>query len=58
MESVEQIVEGLRRVQEIVPLDRVHLSPSCGLEFLPREVAQAKLARMVEGARRAQEVLV
>jgi len=58
MESVEQVVEGLRRVQEIVSLDRVRLSPSCGLEFLPREVAQAKLARMVEGARRAQEVLV
>ncbi len=58
MESVERIVEGLRRAQEIVSLDRVHLSPSCGLEFLPREVAQAKLARMVEGARRAQEVLV
>ena len=57
MESVEQIVEGLRRVQEIVPLDRVRLSPSCGLEFLPREVAQAKLVRMVEGGRRAQEVL-
>jgi 5-methyltetrahydropteroyltriglutamate--homocysteine methyltransferase len=58
MESAEQIVESLRRVREIVPLERVHLSPTCGLEFLPREVAQAKLARMVEGARRAQEVLV
>jgi 5-methyltetrahydropteroyltriglutamate--homocysteine methyltransferase len=58
MESVEQIVDGLRRLQEIVPLERVHLSPSCGLEFLPREAAQAKLVRMVEGARRAQEVLV
>jgi 5-methyltetrahydropteroyltriglutamate--homocysteine methyltransferase len=58
VEGVEQIVEGLRRVREIVSLDRVHLSPSCGLEFLPREVAQAKLARMVKGARRAQEVLV
>ena len=57
MESVEQIVEGLRRVQPLVPLDRVHLSPSCGLEFLPREVAEAKLMRMVEGAHRAQEVL-
>ncbi len=58
MESVEQIVEGLRRVREIVSLDRVHLSPSCGLEFLPREVAQAKIVRMVEGTRRAKEVLV
>ena len=58
LESVEQIVGWLRRIQEIVPLERVHLSPGCGLEFLPREVAQAKLARMVEGAHRAQEVLV
>ncbi|MFX1243301.1 MAG: methylcobamide--CoM methyltransferase, partial [Promethearchaeota archaeon] len=57
MESAEQIVGGLRRAQDVVPLDRVHLSPSCGLEFLPREAAQSKLARMVEGARRAQEVL-
>ena len=57
MESAEQIVESLRRVREIVPLERVHLSPTCGLEFLPREVAQAKLARMVEGVKRVAEVL-
>jgi len=57
MESVEQIVEGMRRAREIAPLERVHLSPNCGLEFLPREAAQAKLARMVEGARKAKEVL-
>lgn len=57
MESVEQIVEGLRRASQIAPLERVHLSPNCGLEFLPREAAQAKLARMVEGARMAKEVL-
>jgi 5-methyltetrahydropteroyltriglutamate--homocysteine methyltransferase len=57
MESVEQVVDGLRQAREIVPLEHIHLSPNCGLEFLPREAAQAKLARMVEGARRAKEVL-
>ncbi|MDP2950483.1 MAG: methylcobamide--CoM methyltransferase [Chloroflexota bacterium] len=57
LETVEQIVERIRRVSDIVPPDRLYVNPSCGLEYLPREVAQAKLARMVEGVRRAQEAL-
>jgi 5-methyltetrahydropteroyltriglutamate--homocysteine methyltransferase len=57
MESEEYIIEKLKEISEIVPLDRVHLNPSCGLEYLPREVAQAKLTRMVAAARRAVEVL-
>ena len=57
LETVEQIVERIRRVSDTVPPDRLYVNPSCGLEYLPREVAQAKLARMVEGVRRAQEVL-
>lgn len=56
METAQWIAEQLRWVEQAVPLDRVHLSPNAGLEFLPRETAQAKLARMVEGARMAQEV--
>lgn len=57
MESEEYIIEKLKEISETVPLDRVHLNPSCGLEYLPREVAQAKLTRMVAAARRAVEVL-
>jgi len=57
LETVEQIVDGIRRVSEVVPLEHLYVNPSCGLEYLPREVAQAKLARMVAGVRRAQEVL-
>jgi 5-methyltetrahydropteroyltriglutamate--homocysteine methyltransferase len=57
METVEAIVDKIRLIGESVPLDNVHLSPNCGLEFLPREVAQAKLARTVEAAGRAREVL-
>ena len=57
LESVEQIVSALRRASAMVPRDMIYVNPSCGLEYLPREVAQAKLARMVEGVRQAEEVL-
>jgi 5-methyltetrahydropteroyltriglutamate--homocysteine methyltransferase len=57
METVDALVDKVRPLNESVSLDDVYLSPNCGLEFLPREVAQAKLARMAEAARRCQEVL-
>jgi 5-methyltetrahydropteroyltriglutamate--homocysteine methyltransferase len=57
LETVEQIVERIRRVSDVVPLENLYVNPSSRLEYLPREVAEAKLKRMVEGVRRAQEVL-
>ncbi len=57
LETVEELVESVRRVVPFVSLDRIYLNPSCGLEFLPRDVAYNKLALLVEAARRAQEVL-
>jgi 5-methyltetrahydropteroyltriglutamate--homocysteine methyltransferase len=57
MEPVDALVTQLRQIAATVPLDRVHLSPNCSLEFLPRETAQAKLSRMAEVARQATEVL-
>jgi 5-methyltetrahydropteroyltriglutamate--homocysteine methyltransferase len=56
LESVDEIVGAVRRASAIVAGDMIYVNPSCGLEYVPREVAQAKLARMVQGARRAQEV--
>jgi 5-methyltetrahydropteroyltriglutamate--homocysteine methyltransferase len=56
METPDWIATQLGWAEQVVPLDRVHLSPNTGLEFLPRETAQAKLARMVEGARLAEGV--
>lgn len=49
MESVGEIVEQIRRVGEFVPAERLYVNPSCGLEYLPREVAFEKLKRLVEG---------
>jgi 5-methyltetrahydropteroyltriglutamate--homocysteine methyltransferase len=57
LETVEQIVERIRRVSDVVRLDSLYVNPSSRLEYLPREVAEAKLKRMVEGVRRAEEML-
>ncbi len=51
LESVMEIHRGLDRVTKIVPPSRIVLTPSCGLEFLPRDRAQKKIARLVEAAR-------
>jgi 5-methyltetrahydropteroyltriglutamate--homocysteine methyltransferase len=58
METVEDLVGILSRLSRQVDLGRLHVNPSCGLEFLPRTRAFEKLQRLAEGARRAQEVLV
>ena len=57
METVDQLVDNVRRISQHVSLDRLYLSPSAGLEFLPRVTAREKLVRLVEGAKQAQEVL-
>ena len=57
LETVEELVEAVRRAKQFVSLSHLYVNPNCGLEFLPREVAQRKLTRLVEGAKRAQEML-
>ena len=57
LESVEELVEAVRRAASAVPPSHLYINPSCGLEFLPRESARQKLARLVEGAKKAQEAL-
>ena len=57
IESLEQIEESIRRLSEVVPPDKIYVNPSCGLEYLPREVAFEKLKIMVQGARLAEGVL-
>ncbi|MBI2165275.1 MAG: methylcobamide--CoM methyltransferase [Chloroflexi bacterium] len=57
LEPVEELVEGVRRMSSVVSLDRMYVSPSCGLEFLPRDRANQKLVRLVEGVKKAREAL-
>jgi 5-methyltetrahydropteroyltriglutamate--homocysteine methyltransferase len=43
MEDERELREALERGAAAAGEDNVHASPSCGLEFLPRDVAKAKL---------------
>ena len=56
LETSEQIAERIRSLGAGVSPDKVHVSPSHGLEFLPREVAQEKLRRMAQAVRETEAV--
>lgn len=51
IESVAEIEERIARVLEVIPPERLTLTPDCGLKPLPREVAFAKVANLVSAAR-------
>ena len=51
VESVEEIRENIERGLEIVPPERLTVSPDCGLKLLPRDVAYRKMSNLVTAAR-------
>ncbi|WP_227376495.1 methionine synthase [Haladaptatus halobius] len=57
VESVEEIKANIRKGLEIVPPERLTVSPDCGLKLLPREVAYGKMANMVRAAREVEAEL-
>jgi 5-methyltetrahydropteroyltriglutamate--homocysteine methyltransferase len=50
LESIDELVQTIGSLLEIVGADHLRVSPSAGLEFLPREKARAKLQRLCEAA--------
>src|SRR5262249_25258208 len=50
VQTPEAAAERLRRALGHVPADRVVAAPDCGMKYLPRDVAFAKLQAMVAGA--------
>jgi 5-methyltetrahydropteroyltriglutamate--homocysteine methyltransferase len=50
VETPALIAERIRRALAYVEPERLIVAPDCGLKYLPREVAFAKLAAMVAGA--------
>ncbi|HEX9780714.1 MAG TPA: hypothetical protein VGB20_05805 [bacterium] len=50
LETVTQLHAVFNALRRRVPLDRVYVSPNCGLEFLPHPQALAKLRRLGEAA--------
>src|SRR6185295_15246033 len=50
VESPAVVAERIRRALPYVPADRLVVAPDCGMKYLTRGVAYAKLAAMVAGA--------
>ena len=50
VETPEVVADRIRRALEHVRPEQVVLAPDCGMKYLPREVAQGKLAAMVQAA--------
>jgi 5-methyltetrahydropteroyltriglutamate--homocysteine methyltransferase len=49
--EVPQIVaERIRRALEVVPAERIVVAPDCGMKYLPRAIAFAKMKAMADGA--------
>lgn len=51
LESVAELHALFNAVKQRVPLDRIHVNPNCGLEFLPHSQALAKVKRLVDAVR-------
>ena len=50
VETPETVAGRIRKALPFEPADRIVVAPDCGLKYLPREVAFAKMRAMVEGA--------
>jgi 5-methyltetrahydropteroyltriglutamate--homocysteine methyltransferase len=57
VETPEVVAGRIRRALEVVPPDRLVVAPDCGMKYLPRETAFAKLEAMVAGARLVEDEL-
>jgi 5-methyltetrahydropteroyltriglutamate--homocysteine methyltransferase len=54
-EQVDSLVETIRDLSEAADLDRLWITPSAGLEFLPRESAEEKCRLLADAAARFRE---
>jgi 5-methyltetrahydropteroyltriglutamate--homocysteine methyltransferase len=50
VETPQAVAERIRRALAQVPANRVVVAPDCGMKYLPRPVAFAKIKAMAEGA--------
>jgi 5-methyltetrahydropteroyltriglutamate--homocysteine methyltransferase len=55
VETPETVATRVRRALEHIAPEQVILAPDCGMKYLLREVAQGKLAAMVQAARQLRQ---
>ncbi len=51
VETPDIVARRIRKALEFIPAARMYVSPDCGMKFMPRDRAFAKLQAMVEGTR-------
>jgi 5-methyltetrahydropteroyltriglutamate--homocysteine methyltransferase len=52
LEPIDELAATIDQLGRLVAADRLTVSPSAGLEFLPREKARAKIQRLSEASRK------
>lgn len=57
VETPQTVAASIRSALQYIEPERLILAPDCGMKYLPREVAFAKLRALVEGARIVREEL-
>jgi 5-methyltetrahydropteroyltriglutamate--homocysteine methyltransferase len=57
VESASFVADRIRRALEVIPADRLVITPDCGLVRLHRDVAFGKLCAMVEGTKAVRQEL-
>ena len=57
VEPVERIKRNIKKGFEIVPPERLTISPDCGLKLLPRDIAYGKMENMVTAVREVEAEL-
>jgi 5-methyltetrahydropteroyltriglutamate--homocysteine methyltransferase len=50
VETPQIVADRIRRALEVVPAERIVVAPDCGMKYLPRAIAFAKMKAMAEGA--------
>ena len=56
-ETPEEVAERVRRALEVVPPERLVAAPDCGMKYLSRELAYAKLEALAAGAQIVRDEL-
>jgi 5-methyltetrahydropteroyltriglutamate--homocysteine methyltransferase len=56
-ETPEQVAARIEAALAVVPAERLQVGPDCGMKYLPRDLAFAKLRALVDGARMVRERL-
>ncbi len=57
IETVDEVLSGIRKAMDVIPASQIFLSPDCGLKTRTTEETVGKLRVMVEAAKRARTMV-